>query len=98
MRRYRLSSDARTDIKGIWNYTFDRWGKKQADSYVTNIFRCFDNIVAGDCLYKQIFYDSTKIQYVRYVRCEHHYIFFLSEKEPIFLAILHEKMDFISVL
>ena len=34
---YRLTSEAASDIKGILDYTLDRWGAEQADKYVLQI-------------------------------------------------------------
>lgn len=93
--RYELSAEAIKDIREIWNYTVDKWGEKQANNYIKNIFECFEEIAAGDIIYKKFFIDDKE---VKSVRCEHHYIFFLIKKKPIITRVLHEKMDFISVL
>ncbi len=34
MVKYRLTPATKADIKGIWNYTDDKWGTTQADKYV----------------------------------------------------------------
>ncbi|MEK6746605.1 MAG: type II toxin-antitoxin system RelE/ParE family toxin [Pseudomonadota bacterium] len=93
--RYELSPDAIKDIREIWNYTVDKWGEKQANNYIKNIFECFEEIIARDVVYKKLFIDDKEIKLVRH---EHHYIFFIVKKDPIIVRVLHKKMDFISAL
>ncbi len=93
--RYELSKEAIKDIREIWNYTVDKWGEKQANNYVEEIFECFEAIVDGDIIYKKIFIGNKEI---KTIKCARHYIFFVLKKKPIITRILHEKMDFISAL
>ena len=93
--KYEITLDAEKDLIEIWGYTINKWGERQAREYLDNIADCFYDIAADDVFYKPIFFDSKE---VNYTRCEHHYIFFLSENKPIILAVVHEKRDFISVL
>ena len=92
MPRYKLTAGAKKDLIAIWNYTFDTWGEAQADNYLLKIEAGFVKIVKGEVAGKQPLPSYPKLLSVH---CEHHYIFFLSLKNPIILAILHEKMDFI---
>ena len=69
-------------------------GEKQADD-IGVIYEYFSEIATDDVFCRTIFIEDDE---VKYVRCEHHYIFFLSEKKPIILGIIHEKRDFVSVL
>lgn len=34
MAEYRLSPAAERDLEGIWTYTAQQWGAKQADQYI----------------------------------------------------------------
>ena len=38
---FNLTSRAWEDLRGIWNYTAEVWGKVQADSYVTRLYERF---------------------------------------------------------
>lgn len=38
MQTYKFSKKAEGDLMGIWIYTFDVWGKIQADNYVQAIY------------------------------------------------------------
>jgi toxin ParE1/3/4 len=93
--RYELTSEAEADLLNIWDYTAKTWGKAQADRYFAKIEDCFENIAAGKVRRKQ---PLAAYQHLRCVRCERHYIFFLTGNKSEILAILHEKMDFLSRL
>lgn len=94
MVKYRLLSDAKKDLREIWNYTVDKWGEQQGVDYLKIIEDCFEDISGNAIFYKQFSPNSE----IKYTRCEHHYVIFLLESKPIILAILHEKMDLLSVL
>ena len=93
--KYEITSPAENDIVEIWDYTVNKWGEKQADGYIGVIYEYFSEIATDNVFCRTIFIEDEE---VKYVRCEHHYIFFLSEKKPIILGIIHEKRDFVSVL
>ncbi len=93
--KYQISPKARQDLVEIMNYTVANWGEAQGSSYLNAIYQTFDKIAGGNISYKRIFEGNKKINIVR---CQHHYIFFVLNTNPIIFAILHEKMDFISAL
>lgn len=93
--RYKLTPRARKDLKEIWNYTIDKWGEKQAKTYLNDIFECFDEITNENLIYKRLLIGNKNF---KLVRCGHHCIFFTVDIEPTIAAILHEKMDFVLVL
>ena len=41
MRRYCLTQQAEADLSEIWDYSDARWGRDQADRYVSALFDCF---------------------------------------------------------
>lgn len=46
MAEYRLSPAAERDLEGIWTYTAQQWGAKQADQYIdilTTTFQTWQN-------------------------------------------------------
>ncbi len=92
---YKLSPSAKKDLREIWNYTVDKWGERQANSYIKNIFECFDEIANRKIIFGHAVISNRKF---KVVRCEHHYIYFTAGKELVISAILHKKRDFISVL
>ncbi len=93
--RYTLTEHAKEDLIEIWNYSAERWGESQADQYLRTLERGFERIAKGELISKR---PLPHFETVRSARCEHHYVFFLSSSPIIILAVLHEKMDFISRL
>jgi toxin ParE1/3/4 len=93
---YRLTSEATSDVKGILDYTLDRWGAEQADKYVLQIERCLHDLVSGRRSGKPFGESLAEIQVFR---CEHHYIFYAAQDDQLaVLAILHEAMDLLARL
>ncbi len=80
------------DLIEIWQYTAEKWGEAQADTYLHKIETCFEKIGRGTTRLKYL------IKNVHFIRCGHHYIFVYTEKKPIIIAVLHEKMDVLSRL
>lgn len=44
VRKYKLSLDAKQDLKNIYTYGYHRWGEKQADIYFNGFFDAFSKI------------------------------------------------------
>jgi toxin ParE1/3/4 len=47
MKGYALSRAAAADIDGIWDYTFETWGQKQADRYIHAIRDACEALAEG---------------------------------------------------
>lgn len=93
---YRLTSEAASDIKGILDYTLDRWGAEQADKYVLQIEQCLHGLVSGQRSGKQF---GDALPEIQVFRCEHHYIFYSIQDDLLaVVAILHEAMDLLARL
>ena len=92
MSSIQKTCQAEEDLIAIWRYTAVKWGETQADKYIRKIEACFEKIGQGSALLR------TLTENVQFIRCEHHYIFILTGKKPIVIAILHEKMDFLARL
>jgi plasmid stabilization system protein ParE len=93
---YRLTSEAASDIKGILDYTLDRWGAEQADKYVLQIEQCLHDLVSGRRSGRP-FGDS--LAEIQVFHCEHHYIFYATQDDLLaVVAILHEAMDLLARL
>jgi len=92
MASLQKTRQAEQDLIEIWRYTFEKWGETQADAYLRKIEACFEKIGKGTAPLK-LLPDN-----VRYIRCEHHFIFLLMDSKPIVIALLHEKMDMLARL
>jgi len=97
MPTYRLTPPAQQDLKEIARYTLEKWGRKQVLSYKDLLEKRFHEIADKTALSRQF---SEVYPDVLVNRCEHHYIFFFHPegKKPSILAILHERMNFVSKL
>lgn len=91
MKQIYIDIDARQDLRDIWQYTVETWGRSQANVYLSKIDQCIQNVARGKADGKQI--DGLDRDILLY-HCKHHYIFFhiLDERLTI-LAVFHERMD-----
>jgi len=92
MPPYELTKEATSDLEGIFRYTINQWGEKQARIYSEKLGLCFRKI-ANEEIVSRTFLETYPEALV--TRCEHHYIFYVQEKgnRPIIFAILHKRMD-----
>lgn len=92
MAKYILTNKAVSDLKLIWNYTFDNWSEKQADKYYKMLIDNFNEISRNPIIgknYPDIFDDILGLRVGR------HIIFYLQNqnKDIEIIRILHEQMD-----
>ena len=94
---YDLTRAARQDIRGIWVYTAEQWGERQADRYTGRLETCFRRIAKGRVRSRSF---SERYPQVLVTRCEHHYVFYIQpeEQKPLIIAVLHERMDMLARL
>jgi len=92
MRSYDLTLAAEEDLRGIWRYTYDKWGFNQAETYFSQIEACCEAVGDGCARSKAL--DGLPDD-IRIHRCERHYIVWLDDERPIIIAILHEHMNFV---
>jgi toxin ParE1/3/4 len=93
---YRLTSGAESDVRGILEYTLDRWGAEQAKNYVLQLEQCLTDLVSGRRSGRSF---SAELPDIQVFHCEHHYVFYLRQPDALaVLAILHESMDLVSRL
>jgi toxin ParE1/3/4 len=92
VRPYELTPEATADLEGIFRYTIQHWGEKQARTYSEKLSQCFRK-VASKKVTSRAFSETYPEALV--TRCEHHFIFYIQSEEnpPIIFAILHERMD-----
>lgn len=92
MADYKLTNKAVADLSGIWDYTFDNWSEKQADTYYDMLLDCCQDIANNPELgknYNEITSDLFGL------KASSHIIFYRkSINKPIEITrILHEQMD-----
>lgn len=97
MLPYRLTLSAEEDLKEVVKYTIRNWGKQQAENYAKLLEAALHKIASGKAISRTF---SETYPEVHVTKCEHHYIFYLFREDnvPVILAVLHERMDFISRL
>ena len=91
MPDYRLTPVAKSDLLGIWNYTLETWGKKQAENYLLNIESKLEQLADSPGLGIQ----RSEIGHGYYsFPVGKHIIFYLQSGSHIdIIGILHGRMD-----
>lgn len=97
MADYQLTPEADADLLAIARYTVRTWGIVQARRYEALLRDSFDGIASRRTRSRKILESRPEI---RFVRCEHHYVFFQvrAKEPPLIVAIFHERMDLIRQL
>jgi toxin ParE1/3/4 len=89
--KYRIRATAVRDLEGIWEYTFRKWSKDQADRYHGLIINEIEYVAENKTVGKDMGH-VRKGYFVTYVKS--HMIFFLRQKGIVHvIRILHQKMD-----
>ncbi len=94
---YKISSKARLDLIGIWEFTKANWTAQQADRYYQILVDKFLEISLKPDLGKN--YDELRMGY-RGIVVKSHIIFYKISTENLveIIRILHRRMDFKSRL
>ena len=89
--KYRISKAARSDLDRIWEYTYHKWSKEQADRYYSLLMSEIEFITSNLTSGKPM--DHVKKNYfASFVKS--HMILFKRNKEIVeIIRILHQKMD-----
>jgi len=98
MLGYRITPEAKEDLREIARYTLDTWGKSQHERYRNQLAECFHRIANGEVVTRHF---SDTYPDLCVVRCEHHYVFYLEKETGCsvnILAVLHENMDCLAKL
>lgn len=93
--QYILTPQADSDLEGIWRYTEKTWGATQASNYLETLEKTFTTIAEGKANTRPSPTGETGLEFLR---CEHHYIFFLKTSPIQVIRVLHERMDFLERL
>lgn len=91
MREYRLTPAAEGDLEGIWRYTTEQWGVKQANHYIDILSATFSDLAqhpktAPACDHIRLGYRRRSV--------EQHMIYFRITAQGIsIIRVLHDRMD-----
>ncbi|WP_218668970.1 type II toxin-antitoxin system RelE/ParE family toxin [Variovorax sp. KK3] len=90
--RVRIQESASYRLDEIYRYTRDRWGEKQAEGYVAELFEAFEGIKSRATLSRPIPAEFGIEGY--FFRYEKHYVYWrrLSNGDIGIVTILHERM------
>lgn len=91
MADYVLSNKADSDLGDIYEFSYHRFGRDQADAYFTELSQCLRTLATIPGMGR-----AAKIALPGLLRHEHgeHIIFYLPEEQGIFvIRILHRRMD-----
>ncbi|MBU3662908.1 MAG: type II toxin-antitoxin system RelE/ParE family toxin [Bacteroidetes bacterium] len=92
MSKYKLTKKAVEDLTMIWDYTFNKWSEKQADSYYTMLLENCQQIATDPSIGKN--YDKI-VNGLRGLKANRHIIFYRITNDQLIeiSRILHEQMD-----
>jgi len=92
MPKYKLTKKAVEDITNIWNYTFDKWSEKQADTYYEILIKNCQNIADDPNIGKK--YNGVNVELLG-LKVNRHIIFYrpLSDQTIEITRILHGRID-----
>lgn len=88
----RIQAAASLRIDEIYQYTEQKWGKRQADKYIKGLFAAFERIASHGVLSKPVPAEFGVSGF--FFRYEHHIVYwrYLSDGDVGIVTILHERM------
>ena len=90
---YDLTRSAKQDVRGIWVYTAEQWGERQADRYTAGLETCFRRIAGRRFRHKTFSEHYPQVRVTRYV-----FYLFPEGQHPLIIAVLHGRMDLLARL
>lgn len=87
----KFSRRARADIRDIWNYTVDHWGRGQAEIYLGLIEAAVDAINGDPKLGRPC--NEVRQGYRKYLVGSHVLFYRIKSKTVFIVRILHQRMD-----
>lgn len=92
MAKFEFTHKAIEDITSIWNYTFENWSEKQADTYYHLILQNCKEVANSPELGKNY---SVITEGLLGFKTGRHIIFYkkINDNEVEIIRILHEQMD-----
>ena len=82
---------AKSDIKKIWRYSHDKWGKRQADKYTTEIGHSIQKLMNKPEQGKNI--NTIREGYRQLAVQQHLVIYRLTEEEIDIVRVLSKRMN-----
>jgi toxin ParE1/3/4 len=87
-----FSPRARADFDEIWDYTEDRWGLDQAETYTRALWQRIEAVAAKPAMGQDC--SDIRAGYFK-IPCGSHVLFYRLTSDGIdVVRILHERMDF----
>lgn len=96
MTRYELTPLARFDMREIWAYSVQQWGRRIADSYIRDLTAAIESVALDP--YLGVSADEVRPDYRRHVFRSHVIFYALSDNGIVVARILHQQMDAVSRL
>jgi toxin ParE1/3/4 len=91
--KYKIYKTAREQIIKIWRYTEEKWGEKQANKYIRELYESLREKSLEPQLWRIVNYKN--ITGVFYYKYKKHFVFFrkLSNDSVGVINILHERVS-----
>ena len=90
--RYVLSPRAQADLDDIWDYTAERWGLDQAETYTRRLWKSIQALADTPSLGREC--DEARAGYRQYPSGSHILFYRLMKDHIEVVRILHERMDY----
>ncbi len=94
--KYLITNEAFQDLNAIWKYTEETWSNKQANIYYNLVIETIEFLCNNPKKGKPI--NEIRIGYRKMKVKSHLIIYKINEDILLISRILHEKMDFNSIL
>jgi len=91
--QYILSPLAKCDIQKIWDYTANRWGIDQAETYICQLWKHIEAVARQPAIARPC--PEVRKGYYKYPSGSHVLFFRISGNDIDIVRILHQSMDFI---
>ncbi|HID80883.1 MAG TPA: type II toxin-antitoxin system RelE/ParE family toxin [Chromatiales bacterium] len=89
---YLLTPEADNDLVSIWLYTFENWGREQANTYLRELEKRFLLLAKNPDSGKPR--DNIRSGYFSYHQARHVIFFRVNKGRIEIVRILHDRMDF----
>lgn len=90
--RFVLKPRARADLDEIWDYTMERWGLEQAETYIRQLWKHIQAVADSPSLGRDC--EDLRPGYRQYPSGSHLLFYRLTDAGVDIVRILHERMDY----
>ena len=91
MMHLRLSHEARQDLRGIWEYSAEKWGPQQANRYLDAIRAAITGLADGTKTSRSA---EDVLPGCRRVTSGRHVVYFREDTDAVeVIRVLHQRMD-----